>query len=361
MKASVRETRRPPVPRQRYRAVARDTGVRARLRRSPRGLDVAILVVATLFVLAATPRFAGAVGTGVDDFGERMAALFPALRGSRTIELPSAGGTVTTDPVAVNLPDFTKEPSLALSGRVPTFALVSGRTVEISLNGAPVATVTPDAAGMFGAPLALREGPNAIALTLLSGKDVVAHSSYTVVLDRQAPALAVSKPRAGDAIDGSNVIVQGKAEPGATVTINERTIVPAQDGTFSDSFTATPGSLAITVIARDRAGNETKIAIPVTVKPSATAAPVSVSVTLDRTKVKPGQVVTAEIRVTVNGVPSADQLVSLSVGVVAIGSARTDASGVARIGFAAPPNEGDAAVVVLANGASGRATLTVAK
>ncbi|MEK7862126.1 MAG: hypothetical protein AAB295_02555, partial [Chloroflexota bacterium] len=53
--------------------------------------------------------------------------------------------------------------------------------------------------------------------------------------------------------------------------------------------------------------------------------------------------------------------ISLSVGVITIGSARTDASGVARIGFAAPPNEGDAAVVVLANGASGRATLTVAK
>ena len=47
--------------------------------------------------------------------------------------------------------------------------------------------------------------------------------------------------------------------------------------------------------------------------------------------------------------------------VITIGSAVTDSTGIARISFAAPPNEGDASVVVLAAGTSGRATLTVAK
>ena len=54
-------------------------------------------------------------------------------------------------------------------------------------------------------------------------------------------------------------------------------------------------------------------------------------------------------------------LVTLSVGVVNIGSAVTDFSGSARIGFAAPTTEGDIGVVVLGGGASGRATLTVAR
>lgn len=335
--------------------------MQARLRRAPWWLDAAILIGAALFVLMATPRVAGVVGTGVDDFGSRMAALFPALQGSRPIELPSGGGSVTTDPVALDLPDFTREAALALRGRVPTFALVSGRSVEISLNGAVAATVTPDSAGLFGAPLTLREGPNAIALTLLAGKDVIAHSSYTIVLDRQPPTLAVTKPRAGDAIEGPNVVVQGAAEAGATVLVNERQIVAAQDGSFTDTFTATPGPLTITVIARDRAGNETKVATAVTVRGAASAAPLAVGVTLDASKVKPGQFVTASIRVTANGLPRSDELVTLSVGVVTIGSARTDASGTARIAFAAPPNEGEASVVVLASGASGRATLTVAK
>jgi len=65
--------------------------------------------------------------------------------------------------------------------------------------------------------------------------------------------------------------------------------------------------------------------------------------------------------VTANGAPRADEQVTLSVGVIPISSARTDSAGRARISFFAPPNEGDAAVVVLASGASGRATLTVAK
>lgn len=361
MRASIRDARRPPVPRERYRAVARGTGVQARLRRPMRALDAAILVAAALFVLVATPRVAGAVGTGVDDFGSRLAALFPALQGSRPIELPSGGGSVTTDPVALDLPDFTREPALALRGRVPTFALVSGRTVEISLNGVLAATVTPDAEGLFAAPLTLRDGPNAIAFTLVAGKDVIARSSYTIVLDRQPPTLTVTKPRAGDAVDGPNVVVQGAAEAGATVIVNERQIVAAQDGSFTDTFSAAPGSLTVIVIARDRAGNETKVTTPVTVRTGATAAPLVVVVTLDNARVRPGQFVTASIRVTANGVPKADELVSLSVGVVPIGSARTDASGTARIAFAAPPNEGEASVVVLASGASGRATLTVAK
>jgi hypothetical protein len=361
MKAYARSERRTRVPRERYRAVARHTGVRARLRKPLLVLDAALLGLAVLFLAVASPRVAAAVSIGIDDLGVRVGELFPTAQGSKQIDLPSGGGTVTADPVAVNLPDFTREPALVLDGRVPSFALVAGRSVEVSLNGALAATLTPDAAGAFATPLTLRDGPNAISLTLLSDKDVVAHSSYTVVLDRQPPALAVTKPVAGEVIDGTNVIVSGKAEAGATVIVNDRTIVPAQDGSFSESFTGTAGPLTITVVARDRAGNETTVKTPVTLKASSSAAPLTVSVTLNNTKVKPGQFVIAEIHVTANGLPKANELVTLSVGVITIGTATTDATGTARIGFASPPNEGDAAVVVLANGAAGRATLTVAK
>ena len=86
-----------------------------------------------------------------------------------------------------------------------------------------------------------------------------------------------------------------------------------------------------------------------------------VTVTLERARVRPGEIVVAQIRVTENGIPKIGTRVTLSVGVITIGSFATDGSGNARFGFAAPPNEGDAPVIVFAAGGSGSTTLTVAR
>jgi hypothetical protein len=344
-----------------YRAVARVSGVRPRLRRPLVAIDAALIVLAIVFVLIATPRVAGALGNGADDFGARLGEIFPTLQGSKPIDLPTTGGTVTTQLAVDNLPDFTRDPSLKLTGRVPAFAMVSGRNVEVGLNGKVAATLAPDAGGAYATTLTLVEGPNPIVLRLLSGADVIATSSYLVVLDRVAPGLVVMKPQPNDTVDGPNVIVTGKAEAGATIVVNDRVIVPGQDGSFNESYPAAAGPFTVTVLARDRAGNETTVKAPITVKAPTTVAALNVLVILDKVKVTPGQFVTADILVTANGRPRADEQVSLSVGVVPIASARTDATGRARISFFAPPNEGEASVVVLATGASGRAALTVAK
>jgi sporulation-control protein spo0M len=122
------------------------------------------------------------------------------------------------------------------------------------------------------------------------------------------------------------------------------------------------GVLPITVIARDRAGNETKAQLSVTVngKPTLGAA-ATVGVTLANAIVKPGGFVTATIGVSNGGTAVAGQTVSLQVGVTAIGTAVTDATGHAVISFFAPANEGTAQVVVLAGNASGSTPLTIAK
>ena len=356
-----RTAKRLPVDRDRYRATARVSGVAPKLRRAPRVFDGALVVLTVLFVLLISPRIGAALSASGDDLATRLGEIFPQLQGTKPIDLPSGGGTVSADVAAQNMPDFTREPLLNVTGRLPAFAQGDGRVIELTLEGALVATLTPDAGGAFAQPVTLRDGPNAIALSLISGKDVLAHTSYTVVLDRTPPALAVTTPLKDASVDGPNVSVAGKAEAGTTVTVDGRTIALAQDGSFADTFTATPGAITISVTARDRAGNETTVKTPITVKAPVTTAPLAVAVTLDLTKAKPGAIVTAQIRVTANGLPKADELVTLSVGVITIGSARTNSAGIAYIGFGAPPNEGDAAVVVLATGASGRATLTVAK
>jgi hypothetical protein len=322
-------------------------------------LDAAILALAVGFLLITGPIIGRAVSDGVRQITSSVGTL--GQLGSGQIELPSGGGNVTgSEPVVNGLPDFTRDTELQLSGRVPSFAMAPGRSVEIVLNAAVMANAQPDDTGAFGATLTLRDGANAIGVTLLSGKDVIARSAYTVILDRQPPTLDVIGPVNGATVDGPNVVVQGKAEVGATVTVNGRTVVPGQDGSFSETFTPATGPVAITVVARDRAGNETTVKSNVTLKAVVTSAAV-VTVTLDRTKVKPGETVVAQIRVTENGIPKIGTLVTLSVGVFTVGSFATDGSGNARFGFAAPPNEGEAAVFVFAAGTSGRATLTVAR
>jgi hypothetical protein len=354
-------SRRPRVPRETYRATARSVGIAPRLRRRTPLFDAAILILAGAFLLLTGPVIGSAVGDGIRQITASVGASISGQLGSGQIELPAgAGNVVSAEPVINGLPDFTRDSELQISGRVPSFAMAPGRSVEIVLNAAVIANAELDPTGTFAATLTLKDGANAIGLTLLSGKDVVARSAYTVILDKQPPTLDVIGPTDGALVEGPNVVVQGKAEVGATVSVNGRTVVPGQDGSFSESFTPPVGPVAITVVARDRAGNETTAKANVTVR-APTVSATSVTVTLDRTKVRPGEIVGAQIRVTVNGIPKIGALATLSVGVVTIGSSATDAFGNTRISFAAPPNEGDAAVVVFAAGSSGRTVLTVAR
>jgi hypothetical protein len=344
-----------------YRATARSVGIAPRLRKRTALLDAAILVVAGGFLLLTGPLIGSAIGDGIREITTSLGESIGGQLGSGQIELPAGGGNVVSaEPVINGLPDFTRDSELQISGRVPSFAIGQGRSVEIVLNAAVIANAELDPTGTFAATLTLKDGANAISLTLLSGKDVIARSAYTVILDKQPPTLDVIGPTNGAIVEGPNVIVVGKAEVGATVTVNGRTIVPGQDGSFSESFTPPVGPVAITVVARDRAGNETTVKADVTLRtPTTTAA--LVTVTLDRVKVRPGEIVVAQIRVTENGIPKIGTLATLAVGVITIGSAATDGFGNARIAFAAPPNEGDAAVVVFAAGTSGRTMLTVAR
>ncbi len=323
--------------------------------------DITVLAIAVAFAWVSAPLVGAAFDVGVRQLSESVTNVFPTLEGTKRLDLPSTVGSVGAEPVVAALPDFTREPQLQISGRVPSFAIAPGRTVEIVVNGTVIATVPLDEAGLFAAPAVLKDGPNAIGVTLFSGRDVIARSSYTVVLDRQPPSLSISRPGNNDTIEGPNVIVEGKAEAGATLTVNGQTVVAGPDGTFSATFTASAGSVSVTVVARDRAGNETTAKASVTVREKTTATPAAVTVSLDRSRVPPGGTVVAFILVTQNGQPKANELVTLSVGVITIGTAVTDSGGTARIGFAAPPNEGEASVVVLAAGAAGRAALTVAR
>ena len=148
----------------------------------------------------------------------------------------------------------------------------------------------------------------------------------------------------------------------AEVTVNDRALRPNPDGTFTERLTPPVGPLDLTILAKDKAGNETKMQLSLTVKQSTqtTTAGIALGVSLDRTKVRPGETIVARILATQDGKPKADLAVTLQVGVFTVGTYKTDANGIANIGFAAPDHEADdVAIVVLGGGVAGRATLTV--
>lgn len=347
-----------------YRALVRD----ARRKRTSRRLPGVALLLAWALMLGSggflTYRVAGDLRLGLSDLrgtlgGAIIEALPPAVQSTLNIERPAA--TVEADPIIDNLPSFTVASTVLLQGHVPTFALGPDRKVEVSLNGAVVGTVPLDNAGRFAQPLTLREGSNDIVTALLQGTQALATTSATIVFDRTPPALSLVRPKNGDSVDGPDVVVEGRTEPRATVVVNGRTLSPNQDGSFTETFTASAGPLAIEVVVRDQAGNETKTKLQVTVRDKPVTAGASLTVSLDRTKVRPGELVFADVAVLDSGKPRPGERVTLSVGVITIGSSVTDATGRAKIGFAAPTTEGEISVVVLGGGAVGRATLTVAK
>ena len=351
--------RRDPVSRDRYRAIARGAGVRAPAR--PRWIDAALVGALAITLLIALPRAAAAVGAGFEQVLTSVQSAIPLLQGRGSIDLPAGGSSsVGAAPIADSLPAYTREPQLQLTGKVPSFAVQSGRSLQIVLNGAVVTTTPLDPSGAFSATLALKDGANSVGVALVADRDVVAASSYTVVLDRTPPTLTVAQPAAGSTVDAKNVIVSGTTEVGSTITVNGRMVVPAPDGGFTDSFSASAGSVPITIVARDRAGNETTQKVTVVAQQATqTATTPTVTVTLDKATARAGQVVFATIYVVGTTGPRAGVTVTLSVGVVQIGTGVTHGSGTARIGFVAPSAEGDVSVVVLGAGSSGRASLTI--
>jgi RNase P/RNase MRP subunit p29 len=349
------------VDREQYRAVARGAGIPRPSR--PRALDVGLATVLVLVAFVGMPHVAAATAAGLSQLVASLEIALPQLQGQGAIQLPSggAGAAVAAAPIVEGLPLFTRDVQLQFSGRVPSFAVQPGRSVQIALNGGVAATSQLDQSGTFAATLALKEGANTIIVALVGDRDVVAASTYTVTLDRTAPTLVISTPKQNATVDPDNVVVQGTTKIGSTVTVNGRSVIVSPDGAFVDYSTASPGPVEITVVARDRAGNETTQKLSILAERVAAVTGPTLVVALDRTTVRPGQQVVARVLLADRTGALAGVQVTLSVGVVLIGSATTDQSGTAAIGFAAPTTEGDIGVVVLGGGTSGRATLTVSR
>src|SRR2546422_11503724 len=215
--------RRSPVSRDRYRAITRGADVRVPAR--PRWIDAALVGALAITLLIALPRAAAAVGAGFEQVLTSIQSAIPLLQGRGSIDLPAGGSSIVgAAPIADSLPAYTRDPQLQLTGKVPSFAVQAGRSLQVVLNGAVVATTPLDPSGAFNATLALKDGANSIAVALIADRDVVAASSYNVVLDRTPPSMTITQPATGSTVDAKNIVVAGTTEVGSTITVNGRIV-----------------------------------------------------------------------------------------------------------------------------------------
>ncbi len=315
-------------------------------------------------MLFVASRTTGALGAGISILGRDISGALPKAAAQSSLVLPdiapSNGGA---GPIFDDLPSVVSKPALLVVGRVPSFAMQPGRQVKMSLNGEPLGAFAYDQTGRFGSDVTLRDGSNVLIAGLVSEKgDVIASTNATIVLDRSAPPLTVTRPRSGETFEGE-VAVQGRSAARIGIRVNDRIVAANPDGSFTFTFTAPAGPLNVVVVARNEAGVETTTRIPVVVAgPPVAPADVQVGVALDRLTAKLGESVTATLVVTtLSGRPVPNAGVSLSIGLAAGGLGTTDANGRASIAFEAPQVEGDVAIIGLSSAATGRAVLHVVK
>ena len=354
--------RRAPVDWRRYSARVRQARRQLPRYEHPLALSLAVSLLFTVAGLSLLQVVGVGLGAGVQQIASSLAGAIPKPQDADLV-LGETPVSVSAAPMLEGLTEFTRSNSVPIGGKVPLFAVRPGRIVAVAVNGKPIGTYPILAEGRFGGqPITLADGPSTITATLVDGTADIASSSSTVVVTRTPPPLAITRPKANDTIDGLEILVEGKTDPGAEVSVNDRALRPNPDGTFTERVSASAGIYTLTLVARDKAGNETKQQLSVTVKPQAATvtAGTALSLTLDRAKVRPGETVVARIIALEDGKAKADLPVTLQVGVITIGAYRTDATGAAVVGFAAPNYEiDDVTVVVLGGGTAARATLTV--
>jgi hypothetical protein len=108
----------------------------------------------------------------------------------------------------------------------------------------------------------LRRGVNRLTAVLANdGGEGSRSASVSVTVDDQAPRVVVKSPKSGATINQQRITLTGRTEPGLTVTARNATsgstatMTAGPSGVFGLELALAPGRNAITVRARDAAGN----------------------------------------------------------------------------------------------------------
>ncbi|AHF08594.1 immunoglobulin-like domain-containing protein [Desulfitobacterium metallireducens] len=158
-------------------------------------------------------------------------------------DIPVIAPYVTVTTPADNL--LTNQATVMVTGKV----LVG---TPLTINNTPV---TPDASGNYSFPCTLNLADGTNTITVVAGTTTVIRN---VTKDTTGPILTINSPIEGENLSGTQVIVTGTVEKGASLKINGVTVNLDTSGNYMKAMTLNLGQNIIQVIATDTAGNVTE-------------------------------------------------------------------------------------------------------
>jgi len=119
-------------------------------------------------------------------------------------------------------------------------------------------------------------GENAFYVTLAEGQNdfrfifrdaagnVGTSQTHAVVRDTTPPAVALTRPTSGQVIVGDSFAVEGTADGGSTVFVDDVEVPLSASGAFAKTLALPNGTTTVTVRALDALGNEASVVVSVT-------------------------------------------------------------------------------------------------
>lgn len=170
-------------------------------------------------------------------------------------------------PIIDPLPEATNSAVLEVVGRAE-----ASSELGLFLNGEEIEKVVVGDSGNFKiGDIGLEEGDNIIFALAGDMAGNVSQESVrqTIILDKTPPELEIEFPKDGQSFSGDEreIIIKGKTEDSAVIAINERKVVVDLEGDFEAAYSLADGTNSIIIIAKDKAGNQTKEELGVNYRP----------------------------------------------------------------------------------------------
>lgn len=163
---------------------------------------------------------------------------------------------IIQSPIFINPPLASNKESISLQGYASP-----GNTVKLFANGPEVGTVVADATGTFMFEnIPLIKGRNTLFAKAIGENNTESEKSQTLTIeyDTEKPDIEIETPDNDDTVKNldKRVLIIGKVNEQATITINDKSVILKPDLTFDFLLGVEEGEVEIKIKAIDTAGNE---------------------------------------------------------------------------------------------------------